>query len=217
LAVVGAIVVVIVFVTQPSGHKRAPTPNTTRPAPVQPGRLDSLLLGAADVGTIVGAPNLEIANQTQQMRQPVGNLSNLDCLGAFDPIMDSVYRTAVLPGSAASSCTRGNNAFRVYEAPVSFPNAEKAHAFVATSADKWKGCADQAVTMATQGKTYTWTFGELTGAAPKIRQPRPEANGSGRGCQHALSAVSDVVIDVQACATNIADQAARSLSRWPPR
>ncbi|BCI85416.1 hypothetical protein NIIDMKKI_06220 [Mycobacterium kansasii] len=42
---------------------------------------------------------------------------------------------------------------------------------------------------------------------PKIAQVRTETNGSGKACQHVLRAVSDVVIEVEACGTDIADGA----------
>jgi hypothetical protein len=50
-----------------------------------------------------------------------------------------------------------------------------------------------------------WTFGDLTGAAPKITQLRTRQAGSNQ-CQRVLSAVSTVVLDVIACAPVVQDQ-----------
>lgn len=61
-----------------------------------------------------------------------------------------------------------------------------------------------------------WTIGELNGAPPRIAQHHTEAVANGRGCQHVLSAVSRVVIEVQACGqggiTNQAGQMADQMA-----
>ena len=93
---------------------------------------------------------------------------------------------------------------------MTFPNAEKAQAFVTTSADKWRACANQSVTLTTdQNRVLHWTFGDVTGAPPTITQVRRPADASRPACQRVLSAVSDVVLDVEACAVNVTDQASQ--------
>ena len=99
--------------------------------------------------------------------------------------------------------------YRVYEAAVSFPTADTARAFVAASADKWKACAGSAVTVTATGGVGHWTFGDLTGAAPKITHPRTRKDGTNQ-CQRVLRAVSAIVLDLVACAPAIQDQAPRS-------
>ena len=60
--------------------------------------------------------------------------------------------------------------------------------------------------MTTPGKTFHWNFAKPTGAPPKITQVHTQLHG-GRTCQHALSAVSNVVIDVVACGQTITNEA----------
>jgi serine/threonine kinase PknH len=208
LAVIAVIAVVVVLVTQGSGPKKSPTAAHPATAPTATaGRLDSILLAPADVAAIMGVPNMEIANQTEQLRAPGGTFSNPDCLGAFQPIEESAY------AGSGSKAVRGqqlhvpNSGVRVYEAAVTFPGAEKAQAFVATSTDKWKACTGVPVTFTNeQNKASHWTFGNVTGAAPTITQVRTPEDPSRPSCQRVLSAVSDVVLDVEACMVNVADQ-----------
>jgi hypothetical protein len=211
LAVIVAIVVVVVLVTRGPSPKNSSTPASARPAPgapAAPGRLDSMLLSPADIAAIMGV-TMEITNQAEQLREPGGTLSIADCIGAFEPIVDAAY---VGSGSRA---VRGqllhapeNNYYRVVEAAVSFPSAEKAQAFVRTSADKWKACANQAVTFTTdKNAVLHWTFGDVTGAPPTITQVRTPGDASRPACQRVLSAVSDVVLDIEACILNVTDQA----------
>lgn len=216
VAVVAAIAAVVVLTTQGRAPKKssAPAGAQTAPAapvaPAAPGRLDSILLGAADVAAIMGLPNIEIKDQTQQLRPPSGSLSNLECLGAFEPIEESVYTGSASRAVRGQQLHTSDNEYRVQEAAVTFPNAEKAQAFVTTSADKWRACANQSVTLTTdQNRVLHWTFGDVTGAPPTITQVRRPADASRPACQRVLSAVSDVVLDVEACAVNVTDQASQ--------
>jgi serine/threonine kinase PknH len=214
LAAIAAIVVVVVLVTQGSGPKKS-SPAAAHPtaaAPGVPGRLDSVLLSAADVAAIMGVANLESPGPTQALRPPTGTLSNLDCLGAFEPIVDSAYAGSgykAVRGQQLQIAPRDPN-YRVYEAAVSFPNAEKAQAFVTTQAGKWKACNDAQVDMTTPDTiVHHWTFAPVTGDPPKITQVRTPKDPTKPACQRVLSAVSDVVLDVEACAVGVTDQGSR--------
>ena len=58
-----------------------------------------------------------------------------------------------------------------------------------------------------QNRVLHWTFGDVAGDPPTITQVRTPADASKPACQRVLSAVSDVVLDVEACAVGVADQA----------
>jgi hypothetical protein len=217
LAVVIAIVLVVVFASQGGTKKPAAQPSAggqggTTPAPTAPARVESILLGVQEVGTILGDPNMVSGARGDKLRGPQGTLSNPDCLGAFEPLEESVYGPSN-PTAMRSEVvhTAGNDpAHRVVEAVASFASAEKARAFVESSAEKWRACAGQNVTLTgSNGKAVEWAVGNVTGAAPRITQVRTQNDGGGRTCQHTLSAVSDVVIDVSACGTDITDPATR--------
>jgi serine/threonine kinase PknH len=217
LAVIVAIVAVVVLINLGSGPKEssagtrtaapvagAPAaPGQAAPAPGTTAGLASVLLGPPDVSTIMGTPSMNIANQTQQMR-PDWKLSNPDCLGAFDAIQNGVYAGSGYTGVSGQELITADNNYRVSEAAVSFPTADKAQAFVATQADKWRACAGQPVTLSTPSGTSHWTFGDFTGAAPRITEVRTRKDGS--TCQRVLSAASDIVLDVRACAPGIQNQ-----------
>ena len=216
LAVIVVIGLVVFFATQGGTNKPAAKPSggaTAAPtAPTAPARVDSILLGAQEVGTISGDPNMVSGAHGEKLRAQQGTLSNPDCLGLFEPLMESVYGPANPTAMRFEVVhTAGNDpAHRVVEAVTTFQSAEKARAFVESSAEKWRSCAGQNVTLTgANGKGVEWAVGNVTGAAPKITQVRTQNDGSGKSCQHVLSAVSDLVIDVQACGNDITDPAAR--------
>ncbi|OBI23594.1 sensor domain-containing protein [Mycobacterium sp. E2497] len=208
-AVIAVIAIVVVMATQ--GGKTKPTPTTTTGAPTAAApsaptagnvpNLDAYLLGPADVSAVVGEPNLVVSDKTDAIRAPRWTLSNPDCLGAYEPIPESAYKASgytAVAGQAVHSPGQ-DPAHRVFEAVVAFPSADKAAAFVQASADKWKACAGQSVTVtATNGKTTGWKFDDVDGTPPKIFQERTQTEGT-RNCHHALHAVSTMVVDLLLC------------------
>jgi len=215
VAVIAAIAIAIVFATQ-GGKTKAPkaSPNSapnaaptagSGPAPANgsnTAKLDSYLLGPAEIGPIVGDQNLVVSEQAGQLRNLRATLSNPNCKGPYEPIEGAAYQGAdgytAVSGQAVHSPGE-NQVHRVYEAVAAFTSPDKAAAFVQTTLDKWKACAGQSITATyPNGKSAGWTFGEVTGAPPKIFQQRTQADGS-KACHHALHAVSSVVVDLLVC------------------
>jgi len=135
-------------------------------------------------------------------------LSNPDCLGALAAIQGSVYQGSGYTAVRGQALNAEDPPHFVHEAAVSFPSAEQALGFVRTSADKWQACVGQLLTVTTPNKIFHWNFANPIGAPPKITQVHTQLHG-GRSCQHALSAVSNIVIDVVACGAQIADEGSR--------
>jgi hypothetical protein len=214
LAAVVAIVLIVVFAT--GGGSKKPTAKPTSgvgagasAAQPAPGGTESLLLGPADVGNVLGDPNMEAGAHGEQPRDPQGTLSDPECLSAFEPFEESVYRPHDPKAIHTQVIHSAGDVHRVVEAVAKFPSAEKARAFVEGSAERWGACANKAVKFTASGKTSEWTFGDVNGGAPKITQTRAETGANGRTCQHALSAAGDVVIEVQACGNDITDGGVR--------
>ena len=218
IAVIVAIVAVVFF-TQKSGPKQTPAgvrtaapaapaagaPGQPAPPPGATVRLDSVLLGAPQISTILSAPPLEIASETSELR-PDANLSDQACAGAFDPIRSSAYAGYNPTGVRGQGFHNADGSYRGYEAAVSFQSAAKAQEFVASSAEKWKACDGLPVQFSENNKIGNWTFGNLAGAPPRITQPRASGDPGRTGCERVLSAVSDIVLDVMACAPRVQDR-----------
>jgi serine/threonine kinase PknH len=214
LAVIVAVVVAVVFMTQTSGPKKTPAsarnaapeaPGQVPPAPGTTARLDSVLLSAQQVNDIMNPPTpMEVSNdQTASGLRQDESLSNPACIGAFDPIRQAAYAGYKPTGVLGQGLATSDFSYRVYQAAVSFQTAAQAQEFVTASAGKWKACDNLSVLF---NKKANWTFGKLTGAPPRITQPRMPGDPSRAACERVLSAVSDVVLDVLACAVGIHDQ-----------
>jgi serine/threonine kinase PknH len=192
------------------------TPTTTTPLPiVAPAQLGSILPSAAQITDIMGASNMQqVAGPIKtQLEAGMWTLSMPDCDGAFTVVDARAYAGSGYSGVNSLIFAEPGEAHPEHAVTlgvVTFPTVEQANAFVTTSAAKWKACAGQTITdTEADGQPTLWTFGDFSGSVPKIAMPDMMQGGGGYSCQHVLSAVSNVVIDLFACGYRITDQASR--------
>jgi serine/threonine kinase PknH len=196
-----------------------------RPGP-PPGPLDSILLSEAEINTIMGASDMKTVEGQGALKQSSGSLAEVsprECMGALYPTLDQTYQGSgvqdvtwkVLEKPGLLKRAGDGNHYFVDQGVAAFPqNTDRARAFVQASANQWKACTGQTVTVTyTDNSKYTWTVGNLTGEAPNITQSYTQAGGHGYACQRVLSAVSNIVIDVKACGDHITDEASRIVNK----
>lgn len=193
-----------------SGHSS--TAQTTAPI-MAPENLQSVLLTPPQINTIMGASNIQPQGQVGQAPADASaKMSKPECNGALYPGETPTYN-----GSGYTKLNYvvmyepGDHHDHFVDQDVAtFPTPDMARAFVKTSAGQWKSCAGQNVTETyDNGNTYRWSFGNVVGDVPKISQVDTQEDGGGWACQHVLSAVSNVVIDVRACGYHITDEGNR--------
>ena len=175
------------------------TSSTTPPPTVAPDRLDSVLLTTDQLNTLLGASGLQVSRPiTHNVWSGGTTVSNPDCLEALHTAQDTVYQGS---GYTAVSFDQVSSPDHIVtQAAVSFPWAETALDFVKTSADKLRACTGQAITETTSNGAIHWTIGPVVGDVPTITQlSTVTGNGPSLSCQRALSAVRNLVIDVEAC------------------
>jgi serine/threonine kinase PknH len=190
----------------------------THPAP---NPLDAMLLSDAEINTIMGDTEMKtVENGNQAMKQSsMISVSAQDCMGSLYPGLDSTYKdsgelglawkTAQKPGGLPRA---GESKHHFVDQDVAvFPvNSDQPFTLVARAANQWKGCKGRVVSATyADHRKYTWTFGALTGEAPRIIQTYSMDGDPGYACQRVLSTVSNYVVDAKACGYNITDQANR--------
>lgn len=211
-----ATLVTIAVAVAGCGTSQHPTPSTTTSSAVPTlasERLDSVLPSVADVNTVMGVSYLQPAAPISHTTfSSAIVLSSPDCLGAFLAGQTAVYQGV---GFAAASYEylRGPGPAFVQLTAVGFAAADPALTFVKNSLAKWQTCAGQTITQTLNGQTQTWTFGNVVGDVPAITLVRTQQGGNGYACQHVLSAVLNVVLDVSACNTPIGGQATQFVDK----
>jgi serine/threonine kinase PknH len=185
-----------------------PKPVPPPPDPIATDRLSGLLLSTSDINSVMGSSTMEPGKPITEMDSSSVTLSSPGCQGALYTSQDPVYAGTGYTGvSGLVSSEPGDNYDHwVNQAVVAFPSADKAKAFLQTSADKWKTCAGKTVTVTNKSKTYRWTFAQINGSPPKITVLDTQEGADGWECQRAMGVANNVIVDVNACGYHISDQ-----------
>jgi serine/threonine-protein kinase len=191
----------------------APTtsPATSSTAPtVAPAQLDSIMAPVDLINTIVGTTGIIVDHNRTEMTDPgPGNtLSDDNCLGALIGFQTRTYKSSGYTGMLAQLLKKpqSNPGYVVVQGAVIFASASQAQGFVTAQLAQWRTCAGTSVTQVNDGTTSVWTFREISGNPPNIALQHSLAS-SPVVCQHVLSAVSNVVLDVNVCAPGTVNQA----------
>jgi len=205
------VVAVVLLIPNPPPPPPAPPPAPPPPGPIPVERLSALLLSPSDINSIMGSSTMQPGNPILSMDTYSMTLSLPDCQGALYSSQEPVYAGTGYTGVSAlvSSEPGDNHDHWVSQAVVRFPSADKAKAFLQTSADKWKACAGKTVAVTDNGKTVRWTFEQVNGNPPKITVMDTQEGADGWECQRAMGVANNVVVDINACGFHIRDQGAQ--------
>ena len=208
LAAVAAAVTVVILII-PTQH-----PPPKPPPKITAGQLNSILLPAARINTIMGASHMQPGDVLQKMANESSSVVPANCIGALFTSENATYGgsdwSGVSDQSLQQQSPRPNTDvghFFADQTAVSFSSAEKAKAFFDTSANNWKSCAGS-VMVTNENTQNHWNLGELTQTDTKIVQSRTE-EGSDWGCQHSLSTVANLIVEVVTCSLQVNDQASQ--------
>jgi serine/threonine kinase PknH len=192
-----------------TGQSTSTATSNTTPT-VAPAQLDSILAPVDLINTIVGTTGIIVDHNRTDMTDPgPGNTLSADnCLGALIGFQTQTYKSSGYTGMLAQLLKKpqSNPGYVVVQGAVIFASANQAQGFVTAQLAQWRTCAGTSVTQVNDGTTSVWTFREISGNPPNIALQHTLAN-SPVVCQHVLSAVSNVVLDVNVCAPGTINQA----------
>ncbi|AKN16504.1 Ser/Thr protein kinase [Mycobacterium haemophilum DSM 44634] len=208
--IIAAVAVVLVVIVGAVGIWIVVRPNpkpTLAPAPhpIPAERLSDLLLSPSEIDSIMDSSTMEPGKPITSMDASPVTLSQPACQGALYTSQDPVYAgTGYIGVSGLVSSEPGDNYDHwVNQAVVLFPSADKAKAFLETSAHNWKGCSGKTITVTNKNKTYRWTFAQINGHPPKITVVDTQEGADGWECQRAMGVANNVIVDVNACGYHI--------------
>ena len=188
-------------------------PHNAAPANVPPltdAKLDDVLLSIGELNGIVGSTQMKVTSELDAMTDHSGEVSDPDCLGAIYGAEEPVYAGSgwtALRDQIAREPGEDNEHW-VEQTAVLYPSAEKAQKFFDDSKSAWQGCAGYSVSVDDDDATYLWQIDSLTSEDALITQMTAQEDAEGWGCQHAMSVVSNVVVEAWACGYSIKDEAA---------
>ncbi|WP_055402808.1 MULTISPECIES: serine/threonine-protein kinase PknH/PknJ [unclassified Mycobacterium] len=196
--------------TSPTEATSTASAVTTSTAPiVGPAQLDSLLLPVDQVNVLIGTTGIVVDHSVTEMTDPGpdNTLSDEKCLGALMGFQTRTYKSSGYTATLAQLMKKPQSkpAYVVVQGAVIFATADQARKFVTDQWPQWRDCGGKTVTQPADKAPLEWTFGQISGNPPNIALQHTLAN-SPVVCQHVLSAVSNVVLDVNACAPGIINQ-----------
>ncbi|WP_431240919.1 sensor domain-containing protein (plasmid) [Mycolicibacterium aichiense] len=183
------------------------------PKPVAAAALSDLLLGISEAGSVMGA-KLSVVSSGHELNEnkPLDD----GCLvwsEAQRRNYDGSDWTAVREVEMRDRPDNSDNI--VYEAVVAFTDAAAAHEFYASQKVEWARCDDRRVDLHDAGdpSSHYWTLSRATEDQGVLTLTRSEEEDPGWSCQHAMTVKNNVVVDVSACAMNVADRGAELVQR----
>jgi hypothetical protein len=188
--------------------------------------LPDLVLSAHDVNGIMETTGMAPHSPVFQMGDHRNLLPNLNCLGVWQVNEASIYesshwKTMRQQMFRAPDTDQWDNL--VVQSVVSYRTADAARGFFVESTDRWSKCTNHNVNIQLNGRALpAWHSGNLTKTDTRLAIPYIRGSGDQtRSCQHVLSVVANLILDIQACkpqqpeVTQAADIADKIESKLP--
>ena len=210
-AVIAASVLLTGCVSTVSGTAtRAQNAGPGEVAPLDESKLDDVVLSIGEINAIMGSSTMEVTSELDEMTDHSADVSDPECLGAIYGAEEPVYAgsgwTAVL--DQISREEGDDNDHWVEQTVVLYPSAEKAQKFFDKSKAMWEECSNYTVSVDDGGTAYDWELADFTAEDTLITQVTTQQDAAGWACQHALSPVSNITVEVWACSYSPGDEAA---------
>jgi hypothetical protein len=173
-------------------------------------QLDDVLLSIDDINEIMGSDTMEITGELDEMVDHSRDVSEPDCLGSIfgaeQPVYEDSGYTAVR--DQVSREPDEDNAHWVEQTVVLYPSAAKAQRFFDNSQSAWESCGSTSIAIDDGTDSYTWQIEDLSATDSVLTQITTQDDAEGWECQHALSFVTNVVVEAWACSYGAGDEAA---------
>jgi hypothetical protein len=201
------------------GNTGAPaTTSATTTVPARPtvaaAALDGLLLGPAEIGAAVGAPELPVNKTETQLLDSSAARPDKGCRFT-QPAEASVYAGTGWNGVRQQDLQEPGEDFKhhVIQAVVSFPSANDATRFFTASAQLWVPCANHQYRVVSPGKPdLTFVIGPVANTNGTLSTVDTLTGGKKWACQRALTVSNNIAVDVVACSAEGPPDAALNIA-----
>ncbi|MGH3556563.1 MAG: serine/threonine-protein kinase PknH/PknJ [Mycobacterium sp.] len=182
----------------------SPATTTTATGPVAPvpsSALSGFLLPAEQIKTIIGAPTMQVTeSNADSFANSASYISDKDCTGPYQPADLASYTNTGSTGSQLQFLQNPAGADAVQQAVIAFPTADAAQKVFADRRQTWAACAGRTFTLTLPNETpHRWNFSPLTTPDGNLVMTASQEGRNYMGCQRALTARNNVIVDVGSC------------------
>lgn len=181
----------------------APQPETTLTA----ADLDDVLLPPGELDDIMGTSGLEVSAELDDLVDSSDALADADCVGAAFGAQEAVF--GELATAVRDQILRepgDDNASWLEQVVVLYSSSEDARDVFDGARANWDSCVGSLVTYDADAAPREWTVGEVTAEGFTISQLSVPEDARSGGCHHAMSVVSNVVVEAWACSDSVVDE-----------
>lgn len=177
--------------------------------PLRAPQLAELLLSVDDLNKIVNSRTMVVVSDVRELQDSSEKVSDPDCLGSIYSAEKQVYGTGFAAVRDQVIREPGNdNEHWAEQTLVLFPSAADARTIVDQSQSKWTECGGFSVAVDDSQGSYIWEVDDAKSDGDVITQVVSQEDSDGWNCQHAMTSVSNLVVETMACAFGIGDDAA---------
>jgi eukaryotic-like serine/threonine-protein kinase len=181
---------------------------TAAQATVAVSTLPGLLLLPEQVAGIIGAPGTMTTMPTRAtLYDDAAEISDKDCLSAFGPAEHATYGDSGWTGAQLQYMRDENFEHEAFQGVIAFPTAEAAQKLMATQQAAWAKCANRNITLTKPTGQQHRVLGPLVNSGGILSMTSVLQESAGRGCQHALAARDNIVVDTNVCRQDVTSQA----------
>jgi eukaryotic-like serine/threonine-protein kinase len=211
LAVAAAVILTLALRSPHSAStakSAAPTSTTAAQATVPVTTLPGLLLLPEQVAGIIGAPGTMTTMPVRAtLYDDAAEISDKDCLGAFGPAEHATYGDSGWTGAQLQYMRDENFEHEAFQGVIAFPTAEAAQKLMAAQQAAWAKCANRNITLSKPTGQQHRILGPLVNTNGVLSMTSVLQESAGRGCQHALAARDNIVVDTNICRQDVTNQA----------
>jgi PknH-like extracellular domain len=212
----GAVALTFAVQSQPS-HTASPSataspggPSSSQPAtttaarpgpPVAASALSGFLLPAEQIKEMIEAPTMQVVESSADtFSDGSAYISEKDCAGPYQPGDNAAYANTGSTGSQFQYLQNPGGHEAVQQAVIAYSTADAAQKVLADQHQKWSACAGRTFTLTLPNESpHRWSFSPLTTPDGALVLTTSREGKSYFGCQRALTARNNVIIDVGSC------------------
>ncbi|KUI25375.1 sensor domain-containing protein [Mycobacterium sp. GA-2829] len=170
--------------------------------PLSEVHLGDVLVDIDELNSIVGSVGMVVTSDVGVMTDHSGDVSDPGCVGAVYGAEETVYEGSgwtVVRDQVAREPGEDNQHW-VEQTVVLYPSEDEARAFVAAARAMWEECARAGLVVDDGVVRSLWDMASVVDDGPLLTQMSVQRDAGGWGCQHAMSAASNLVVETWACA-----------------